>query len=176
VGSQPFTSMSPSDAEASRRPYPSSTAPPLRQIISNARGRFPQLEMFNVPRTPTKQRGDDKVQHVDTVMERLEVVSCMLHLTFAEDAADTFISRWDSMKHHTQQCALRLSRTSLLMEVRLRKTWRMLSPVRFWRKSWSPLAPAPVCNPRVRQSERRYVLAVEGKFQRSNIFSSFNRM
>ena len=81
VGSQPFTSMSPSDAEASRRPYPSSTAPPLRQIISNARGRFPQLEMFNVPRTPTKQRGDDKVQHVDTVMERLEVVSCILHLT-----------------------------------------------------------------------------------------------
>jgi hypothetical protein len=82
VGSQTFTSMAPSDAEASRRPYPSSPAPlPLRQIISNARGRFPQLEMFNVPRTPTKQRGDDKVQHVDTVMERLEVVSCILHLT-----------------------------------------------------------------------------------------------
>jgi hypothetical protein len=37
--------------------------------------------MFNVPRTPTKQRGDNKVQHVDTVMERLEVVSCILHLT-----------------------------------------------------------------------------------------------
>jgi len=82
VGSQTFTTM-PSDAEASRRPYPGSTAPPpFRQIISNARGRFPQLEMFNVPRTPTKQRGDDKVQHVDTVMERLEVVSCTLHLTF----------------------------------------------------------------------------------------------
>lgn len=82
VGSQIFTSMAPSNAEASRRPYPGSTAPPpLRQIISNARGRFPQLEMFNVPRTPTKQRGDDKVQHVDTVMGRLEVVSCILHLT-----------------------------------------------------------------------------------------------
>ena len=83
VGGQTFTSMAPSDAEASRRPYPSSTAPPppLRQIISNARGRFPQLEMFNVPRTPTKQRGDDKVEHVDTVMERLEVVCCILHLT-----------------------------------------------------------------------------------------------
>lgn len=82
VGGQTFTSMAPSDAEASRRPYPSSTAPaPLRQIISNARGGFPQLEMFNVPRTATKQRGDDKVQHVDTVMERLEVVSCILHLT-----------------------------------------------------------------------------------------------
>lgn len=82
VGGQTFTSMAPPDAEASRRPYPSSMAPaPLRQIISNARGRFPQLEMLNVPRTPTKQRGDDKVQHVDTVMERLEVVSCILHLT-----------------------------------------------------------------------------------------------
>ncbi len=75
VGSQTFSSgaMAPSDAEASRLP--------LRQIISNARGRFPQLEMFNVPRTPTKQRGDDKAQNVDTVMERLEVVSCILHLT-----------------------------------------------------------------------------------------------
>ena len=80
VGGQTFTSMA-SDVEASRRPYPSSTAPPVRQIISNARGRFPQLEMFNVPHTPTKQRGDDKVQHVDTVMERLEVVSYILHLT-----------------------------------------------------------------------------------------------
>jgi len=81
VGSQTFASMAPSDAEASRRPYPSSTAPPpLRQIISNARGRFPQLEMLNVPRTPTKRRGDDKAQHVDTVMEKLEVVSCVLHL------------------------------------------------------------------------------------------------
>jgi hypothetical protein len=81
VGSQTFTSRAPPDVESSRRPYPSSTAPPLMQIISNARGRFPQLEMFNVPRTPTRQRGDDKVQHVDTVMERLEVVSCILHLT-----------------------------------------------------------------------------------------------
>jgi hypothetical protein len=81
VGGQTFTSVAQSDAEALRRPYASPTAPPLRQIISNARGRFPQLEMFNVPRTPTKQRGDDKVQHVDTVMERLEGVSCILYLT-----------------------------------------------------------------------------------------------
>ena len=82
MGSQTFTPMTPSDAEASRRRYPSSTAPPpVRQIISNARGRFPQLEMFNVPRTPTKQRGGDKVQHVDNVMERLEGVSYILHLT-----------------------------------------------------------------------------------------------
>lgn len=73
--------MAPSDAEASRRPHPSPAAPPVRQIISNARGGFPQLEMFNVPHTPTKQRGDDKVEHVDTVMERLEGVSCILHLT-----------------------------------------------------------------------------------------------
>ena len=81
VGSQAFTSMASPDAEASRRPHPSSTAPPpLRQIISNARGRFPQLEMFNVPRTPTKQRGDDKVQHIDSVMEKLEVVSCISYL------------------------------------------------------------------------------------------------
>ncbi|KAF8506769.1 hypothetical protein F5888DRAFT_1645158 [Russula emetica] len=71
VGSQAFTSMA-LDAESSRRPYPSSTVPPLRQIISNARGRFPQLEMFNVPHIPTNQRGDDKVQHVDSVMGRLE--------------------------------------------------------------------------------------------------------
>jgi hypothetical protein len=82
VGGQTFTSKAPSDAEASRRPYPSSTVPPpLRQIISNARGPFPQLEMFNVPHTPTKKRGDDKVQHIDTVMERLEVVSCTLYLS-----------------------------------------------------------------------------------------------
>ncbi len=71
-----FISMSPSDAGASHHPYPT----PLRQIISNARGRFPQLEMFNVPRTPTRQRGDDKAQHVDTVVERLEGVGCILHL------------------------------------------------------------------------------------------------
>jgi hypothetical protein len=78
VGGHAFTSMSPSDAGVSHHPYPSST--PLRQIISNARGRFPQLEMFNVPRTPTRQRGDDKTQHVDTVVERLEGVGCILHL------------------------------------------------------------------------------------------------
>ena len=69
-----FSSVTPSDDEASRRPYPSS-GPPTRQIISNARGRFPQLEMINIPRTPTKQRGEDKTQHVDTVVERLGVVS-----------------------------------------------------------------------------------------------------
>lgn len=104
VGSQTFTSMVPSDAETSRRPYPSSTAPlPVRQIISNARGRFPQLEMFNVPRTPTRQSADDKAQRVDIVMERLEVVSCILHLNV--NAADTFISRWGSMKNHTRQYA-----------------------------------------------------------------------
>jgi hypothetical protein len=28
--------------------------------------------MINIPRTPTKQRGEDKTQHVDTVVERLE--------------------------------------------------------------------------------------------------------
>lgn len=71
-----FSPVAPSDAEASRRPYASSTGPPpTRQIISNARGRFPQLEMINIPRTPTKQRGEDKTQHVDTVVGRLEVVS-----------------------------------------------------------------------------------------------------
>ena len=58
------------------------TPPPIRQIVSNARGRFPQLEMVNLPRSPTKQRGDrayheggDKTRHVDTVVERLEGVS-----------------------------------------------------------------------------------------------------
>lgn len=76
-GPQPVDSSS--DAEASRRPYPSPMAPlPHRQIISNARGRFPQLEMVNLPRTPTKQRAEDKAQHVDTVVERLEVVSVTL--------------------------------------------------------------------------------------------------
>jgi hypothetical protein len=73
VDGHTFSPVAPSDAEASRRPYPGSTAPPpTRQIISNARGRFPQLEMINIPRTPTKQRGEDKTQHVDTVVERLE--------------------------------------------------------------------------------------------------------
>lgn len=83
-GHNTFNFMAPSDAEASRRPYPSSMGPPpLRQIISNARGRFPQLEMVNMPRTPTKQRGEDKTQHVDTVVERLEGVSCTLHLAIS---------------------------------------------------------------------------------------------
>ncbi|KAH9997723.1 hypothetical protein BJV74DRAFT_883332 [Russula compacta] len=64
--------MGPSDAESSRRPNLSPTAPPLRQIISNARGKYPQLEMVNLSRSPTKQRRDDNAQHVDTVVERLE--------------------------------------------------------------------------------------------------------
>ncbi len=128
MGGQTFPSMAPSDTEASRRPYPSSAAPPpLTQIISNARGRFPQLEMFNVPRTPTKQRGDDNAQHVDTVVERLEVVSYILHWLSVEDAANTFISRWGSMKHRSRRCAQSLSRTSLLMEARLRRKWRTIS-------------------------------------------------
>ncbi|KAI9460522.1 hypothetical protein BJY52DRAFT_1262197 [Lactarius psammicola] len=72
-------SMGPSDAGTSRRIDPTSTSmPPPIQIISNARGSFPQLEMVNLPRSPTKQRGDrtyqegDKARHVDTVVERLE--------------------------------------------------------------------------------------------------------
>ncbi|KAI0275003.1 hypothetical protein BC834DRAFT_1029847 [Gloeopeniophorella convolvens] len=72
-------SMSPSDAEPPR-PFspPTAVPPPLRQIISNARGGFPQWEMNNVPRSPAKQRGDRayrdnrKAQHIDTVVERLE--------------------------------------------------------------------------------------------------------
>lgn len=68
----------PSDAGTSRRMDPAAYMRPPIQIISNARGRFPQLEMVNLPRSPTKQRGDhtyqegDKAQHVDTVVERLE--------------------------------------------------------------------------------------------------------
>jgi hypothetical protein len=95
-GAQPvdghaFNSMAPSDAEASRRLYPNSTAPPpLRQIISNARGRFPQLEMVNMTRTPVKLRGEDKTQHVDTVVERLEVVSYILHLAISSKMGLTY--------------------------------------------------------------------------------------
>jgi len=67
--------MVPSDAETPRRPDLSSLAPPpFRQIISNARGRFPQLEMDNLPHSPTKQRRGDNAQHVDAVVERLEGV------------------------------------------------------------------------------------------------------
>jgi hypothetical protein len=66
----------------SRRMDPATTTPPpIRQIISNARGGFPQLEMVNLPRSPTKHWGGrtyhegDKARHVDTVVERLEGVS-----------------------------------------------------------------------------------------------------
>ncbi|KAH9049391.1 hypothetical protein EDB84DRAFT_1654439 [Lactarius hengduanensis] len=71
-------SMGPSDAGTSRRMNPATTMPPPIQIISNARGKFPQLEMVNLPRSPTKQRVDrtyyegDKAWHVDTVVGRLE--------------------------------------------------------------------------------------------------------
>ncbi|KAH9065805.1 hypothetical protein EDB87DRAFT_1532315, partial [Lactarius vividus] len=71
-------SMRPSDAGTSRLTDPSATMPPPIQIISNARGNFPQLEMVNLPRSPTKQRMDrtyhegDKAWHVDTVVGRLE--------------------------------------------------------------------------------------------------------
>jgi hypothetical protein len=73
-------SMPRSDAETLRRPDPSSSALPLRQIISNARGKYPQLEMVNHPRSPIKQRGEterggDRAQHLHTVVERLEGVS-----------------------------------------------------------------------------------------------------
>jgi len=72
-------SMGPSEPGTSRRmdPATATTPPPIRQIISNARGGFPQLEMVNL-RSPTKQRGDrayhegDTARHVDTVVERLE--------------------------------------------------------------------------------------------------------
>ncbi|KAH9178778.1 hypothetical protein EDB89DRAFT_978450 [Lactarius sanguifluus] len=70
-------SMGPSDAGTSRMD-PATTMPPPIQIISNARGKFPQLEMVNLPRSPTKQRVDrsyhegDKAWHVDTVVGRLE--------------------------------------------------------------------------------------------------------
>jgi hypothetical protein len=73
-GAQPVDGhTSDSDAEPPRRLDPNPTMPPVRQIISNARGRFPQLEMDNFPRSPTKRRGD-KARHVDTVVERLEGV------------------------------------------------------------------------------------------------------
>ena len=55
--------------------------PPPIQIISNARGSFPQLEMVNLSRSPIKQRedrtyhGGDKARHVNTVVERLDGVS-----------------------------------------------------------------------------------------------------
>jgi hypothetical protein len=75
MGGRPSDPLGPSDAETSRRPDPSVTVAPFRQIISNARGRFPQLEMVNSPQSPTKQREGDKTQHVDTVVERLEGVS-----------------------------------------------------------------------------------------------------
>ncbi|KAI9444865.1 hypothetical protein H4582DRAFT_1911757 [Lactarius indigo] len=71
-------SMGPSDAGTSRRMDPTVTMPPPIQIISNARGNFPQLEMVNLPRSPAKQRADrtyyegDKAWHVDTVVGRLE--------------------------------------------------------------------------------------------------------
>lgn len=70
-----------SDAGTSRRMDPATTTPPpITQIISNARGGFPQLEMVNMPRSLTKQREDrtygedegDKARHIDTVVERLE--------------------------------------------------------------------------------------------------------
>jgi hypothetical protein len=60
--------ISPSDAENSRHLDPTPIVPSVKQIISNARGGFPQLEMVNIPRSPTKR-------HVDTVVERLEGVS-----------------------------------------------------------------------------------------------------
>ena len=76
-----YDPMSPSNAGTSRPVVPATMPPPIRQIISNARGGFPQLEMVNLPRSPTKQRGDrtyhegDKAHHVDTVVERLLGVS-----------------------------------------------------------------------------------------------------
>ena len=70
-------SMGPSDTETSHLPNPTPIVPPFRQIISNARGGFPQLEMSYFPRSPTKQR-EDRAQHVDAVVERLEGVSCGL--------------------------------------------------------------------------------------------------
>src|SRR5712671_6334360 len=118
-------SMAPSDADTSRRPDPSSSAPPpLRQIISNARGRYPQLEMVNFPRSPTKQRGGDQAQHVDTDVERLEGVSCSLLLVISQDEVDTFTLRWVSMKPRIRPCARSLRSTSLLMEANLRRRWR----------------------------------------------------
>jgi len=112
MGGRPSNPLGPSDAETSRRPYPSVTAPPLTQIISNARGRFPQLEMVNSPRSPTKQRGGDKTQHVDTVVERLEGVSYSFSSRFL--SSTLFFFRWVSMKQRTRQCARWLRRISLV--------------------------------------------------------------
>src|SRR5712691_10599048 len=92
-------SMAPSDAETPRRPDPGSSAPtPFRQIISNARGRFPQLEMDNLPHSPTKQRRGDKAQHVDAVVERLEDVCYNFLLSISQNVANTVVSRWVSTK------------------------------------------------------------------------------
>jgi hypothetical protein len=92
-------SIVPSDVETPRRPDPSSSAPtPLRQIISNARGRFPQLEMDNLPHSPTKQRRGDNAQHVDAVVERLEGVCHNFLLSTSQNVADTAVSRWVSTK------------------------------------------------------------------------------
>ncbi len=83
-GTQPRASGSVgvSDVGTSRHMDPAATVPhPTTQIISNARGGFPQLEMVNLSRSPTKQRGDrtypggDKAWHVNSVVERLEGVS-----------------------------------------------------------------------------------------------------
>jgi hypothetical protein len=70
-------SISPSDAENSRHLDPTPIVPSVKQIISNARGGFPQLEMVNIPRSPNKPR-EDKTRHIDTVVERLVGVSCAL--------------------------------------------------------------------------------------------------
>lgn len=96
---QTIGSMVAPDAETPRRSDPSSSAPlPFRQIISNARGRFPQLEMDNLPHSPTKQRRGDKAEHVDAVVERLEGVSYNFLLSISQYLADTVVSRWVSMK------------------------------------------------------------------------------
>lgn len=87
--------MVPSDTETPRRPDPSlSASTPFRQIISNARGRFPQLEMDNLPHSPSKQHRGDKAQHVDAVVERLEGVCYNFLLSISENVADTGVSRW----------------------------------------------------------------------------------
>jgi hypothetical protein len=70
-------SVGPSDAENSRHLDPTPTVPSVKQIISNARGGFPQLEMVNIPRSPTKPR-EDKTRRVDTLVERFAGVSCAL--------------------------------------------------------------------------------------------------
>jgi hypothetical protein len=43
-----------------------------------------------MPRTPVKLRGEDKTQHVDTVVERLEVVSYILHLAISSKMGLTY--------------------------------------------------------------------------------------